>query len=831
MSTLGTGTLGSGTLGLAAADADYASALQLGFVLLAEFRFDGGYYIQRVATDWWYSKHDDSIGVHEWQGRITSEPTFSIELGCIVWGNKTAVGIGSVDVADPAGELDWMQRRTRDAACILRLALPGQSYDETIQVARCIVDNVEMDGNVKRVNLRGVDTLLDRPLQSTVYAAAVASSDSITSSQIDFTDVPPANNAAHNAVIESNRVPVVLGDVWQHEPVLTDPSQLLFQITDAGIVDIDAVLSGGSVANPPDSSGEDWDYASLRAGFQMSTDPAARITTNCSGIRALGDAVISDDLTLAASWSSDGPDGWSVLASSGRGVAIAAGVGARLTADAGESSGPTISKAIAASEGNWVVALLDVVDITEGYLTVSVGSAREIRREGRHALIMSVGAAAELEIAAIPSADGADITIASIYLYPLSASTGTESLVEMMRHITLARGAIPGAITTIESVIATGFDSAGSVDDWTQELVGVASITGGAGVATISAGDGATNSVARITWPAQLLSGERYTLAADIDITTITGRPGFAGVQAFFRPLSLVPSSYISLSLRTTSGAYSISAEFTPTEPGHLVFEVVAGNLEECVAEFDSIALDRTVYGDDGATVDFESLASIDAGYSFGLVSEGAETARETAQRLLDSVAGWIYPDPSGRIRFGQLATPTGAATLTISSVNMTSVPIYTPDLATGLSDTLAGARNWSPYADTELAGITYPNRPPYRAEYRAKRRGASADNLARPYTHAIGADPIPTYIYSADDTQTEASRITAIYLDQQGFWSVDVALESAAEAAAVRPDQNVILDSPLFADDDGKLAKIVGVEGRYGSQVLTLKLWGATNA
>lgn len=136
MSTLGTGTLGSGTLGLAAADADYAQLSVLGSVLLAELYFDGGYSLARVATDWWYSQPGDSIGVQEWADRIIAEPTYSVQLGCVAWGSKTSVSVGSIEVADPAGSLDWMQRKSRDQLCVLRLAYPGQSYDQTRIVGR-----------------------------------------------------------------------------------------------------------------------------------------------------------------------------------------------------------------------------------------------------------------------------------------------------------------------------------------------------------------------------------------------------------------------------------------------------------------------------------------------------------------------------------------------------------------------------------------------------------------------------------------------------------------------------------------------------------------------
>ena len=137
-------------------------------------------------------------------------------------------------------------------------------------------------------------------------------------------------------MIEGDRIPVVLGRVWQHEPVLTHPNDLLFQITDAGIYAIDEVLSGGSIANPPDSSQEDWDYASLRAGFRMSIDPSARITVNCNGIRALSDPIAFSQFSDATEWSSDGPLGWIA----GAGVTYAQGVGVRMQSASSSTTEP-----------------------------------------------------------------------------------------------------------------------------------------------------------------------------------------------------------------------------------------------------------------------------------------------------------------------------------------------------------------------------------------------------------------------------------------------------------------------------------------------------------
>lgn len=821
---------GAAELAAAYQDSNLADA----YILLMELYFDGGYHVARVASDWWYSKPTDTIGVCKWEGRITSEPTYGVQLGCVIWGTKTSISVGAAEVADPADELDWLRRRTRDSLCVLRLALPGQSYDDTILVGKAIVDSVESTGLTKVVNLRGIDTLFDRPLQSTVFQAEAATSETEPASSSETpigedgkygqgSSAPPTFGV-DVTTLEGDKVPVVLGRVWQHEPPLVNTQHLWHQVTDAGISEIFQVMSGGSVANPPDSSNEDWDYILSRSGFAMSTNPTARITVNCSGIRALSAPLLSSRFSTAAAWNSDALIDWSASSASGQEIRNQEGIGLRLLADSGELTGPSITYPSGVSEDGWVVVLIEIADITSGYLRISLGESYELRRDGRHSLIATMGYAGELIVEAVPDSDGCDITIASVHLYQLDDAETTESLVEMVRHITVARGALPDAATVQVPVIGEAFASSGDIDAWTPETSGVASIGWSAGVATLSAGDGATVSAARLVWPALLTAGERYTFGADVNNTTITGRPGFAGVQAFFRPASLAPANYISLGERTTTGAQSFSATFEPTESGYLVIETVTSNMETAVTEVDNITLTRLAFDDDGTTVDFNSLAAIDDGYTFGLVSDGAETVREALSRVLDSIAGWFYPDTQGRIRFGRLQQPSGAPVLTISDNNLISYPAPKPNLAQGLSDVWAGGKNWSPYSDSELAGITYPNRPPFRAAYRERKVSASAREYARPYTHAIGAAPIETLVYDGVSLQIEADRVGALHVEQDLFHVVEIALESAAAAQAIRADVPVLLDSATrFGADNGKLATIIGIEGRYRSQVLKL--------
>lgn len=831
----------------------------VGEILLAEFYFEGGRYVQRVATDWWYSQAEDSIGVKEFASRIISEPNYELMLGCFVWGSKTTSSVGAVEVADPAGELDWMQRKVRDSICVLRLALPYQRYDETEIVGRYLVDSVEMDGMRKLVNLRGIDTLLDRPLQAEVYESSAPGSSSSSSSSSSTSsepllgsktdDLPPPKDATGNESIEGESIPVTLGDVYQMEPVLVSAAELIFQITDLGIIDIDAVMSGGSVANPPGSSGEDWAYAYQRTSFQMAVDPSARITANVSGIRALTPSISTSLFYADDQWSSDGPEGWLVsLASSDCDVTLSAHVGARLTGGPVGDYGATLSRALALSESDWVVVVIDVADITDGYLVVDLGNGlpKEIKREGKHAVIGLYGTG--LTIAAVADSTGADVTIGSVYVYGIEADIGTNSLVEMMRHITIARGAIPDA-EAIEVELINGGNIPSSDYVFTNEFgneslgyymldeVSVGSTNGFVIQGTV--GDEATLSYFRIIWPngfldSPLVAGRRYRYSIDISISDWAGSFGTdCGIEVYFRPTSLSPSGIITLenSINNDGNFHTYSGDFVPAEDGSFIIAISSSATSFIAFQLDNISLKRLDYDDTGATIDFNTLLDVDDGYEYGFVSSGNETVREVAQRLLDSFNGWLFANNEGRIEFGKLQLPSGPVTLAINSVNMRSIPVYKADLAPGLSDTVAAARNWSPYTETELAGITYPNRPPFKVDYRAKRKGVFSGTLARQYTHAIGAEPIPTLLSKGEDAQLEANRLTSIYsAGALGFWEVEIALESALAAAQRKPGAIYLLDDPLFAQDEGKIAVCVGVGSRYRSNVVKIILWGATN-
>jgi hypothetical protein len=412
-----------------------------------------------------------------------------------------------------------------------------------------------------------------------------------------------------------------------------------------------------------------------------------------------------------------------------------------------------------------------------------------------------------------------------------------------MRHATIARGALPDSTVVGVELIPNGSIPSSDYDftqEWNNESDGYYVVTTGFDLGVNlnwEVGNGLEESYFRAIWPEVLEVGQRYRASLSWNIASFSGTFGDDfDLEVYFWPLSGDASKAITIGNASDSGSVSgsvfeIAGDFVPTVPGRFYVAVRASATSSVVLNTDDISLQRLDPTDDGATVDFDSLSDIDDGYQFGLVSEGNETVREVVQRILDSVAGWMYPSDEGRIRFGRLALPEGPSSFSINSTNMLSIPKFRPDLAPGLSDTVAAERNWSPYNDSELAGITYPNRPPFKAAYRAKRRGAYSGQLARQYTHAVGAEATPSLLSRGSDAQLEADRVTEIYtVPALGFWEIEVALSSALEAANLLIDEIVTLDDPLFGPDNGKKARVVGKGGRHRSNIVTLTVWGASN-
>lgn len=412
-------------------------------VLLAEFIFNGGYEPRYVATSTWYSKTTDSIGMREYLGRITEEPTFRTTISCIIWGGTSATSVGSMTVIDVDGRLtEWLGLETRDSECVLRLTYKGQSYDDSTLIARCIVDEVKkIDGGLQ-ISLRGRDSLLDKPLQSVVY-----------------------DDTVPNDALIGTPLPVTLGYVKQMEPVLYDDTALEFRASDCGGVGYSAVYSGGSLATGPGVGLSDqWNYNTDLTGFVMTVQPGARVLCHGGGGCGVGldlTAFLSaaSQFNVPANWTAGVPTGWTVATTGSPSYTIAevSNVGARFSGSTfiGESHDLTFA---ALSAGNWYLLVGKVARNAGGALKLLNGGGHVIDTEGEFSIIFYEDSASDLVISHDPDQLGTlDVTLTSLYLYDFTNSI--ESMTGMIDHLAIARGGFNRAeINTADYVTNEVFD-------------------------------------------------------------------------------------------------------------------------------------------------------------------------------------------------------------------------------------------------------------------------------------------------------------------------------------------------------------------------------------
>lgn len=407
-----------------------------------------------------------------------------------------------------------------------------------------------------------------------------------------------------------------------------------------------------------------------------------------------------------------------------------------------------------------------------------------------------------------------------------------------------------------ESIIgAAEGDFDADIADWTYDTTGDATVAwDGVGAAEMTA-DG-TSAIARaeLEFPAALLAGQTYTASADVDLTSVTGPAGYAGVQVFFRPDSLAPGEYVSVGTRTTAGSESFSRTFVAPSAGKLVIECVASGGGTVEALVDTVRLDRVGAGGDIADVielllaragigadriDAASLEALrtDRPWACSYWADSAESIRDVLQQVLDSVFGGIYINAVGQIAVGYLQPPeTGTSVLDLTEDDVAGEIESDRDYARGLSTTVAGARNWYRYGEAELAdGLADADRPLLTADYRVRCTatdpvGIELGNRAGAAVSSTSASGIATLLDLEVDIQAAADYLAVLYPVGQPrrFFDIPVFL-SRVNAAALNPFDRITLTHPRFGFAAGRPLRLVNIKGVAGEDRVILQCWGTT--
>lgn len=237
------------------------------------------------------------------------------------------------------------------------------------------------------------------------------------------------------------------------------------------------------------------------------------------------------------------------------------------------------------------------------------------------------------------------------------------------------------------------------------------------------------------------------------------------------------------------------------------------------------------------ADYDATSINALDAAttYKLGFWSDRAERVLDVLQDTMQSFTGWMWVDRLQVIKVGRLVSPVVAG----GEPTYTDIELYgditvSPDLASGLSDRLAGIRNYSVHQESEIAGSLYTTAPgritaaQLKEEWLAIRKGATA--LHGQYAFAKSAEPLPTLLTDATQVQTEASRMTGLWAPRRCFYKFAVFIEGGA-GYLLEPGQVVVLQSDRFGLNSGLPVVLTDIKSRFLSDLVEIEAWGAAPA
>lgn len=196
-------------------------------------------------------------------------------------------------------------------------------------------------------------------------------------------------------------------------------------------------------------------------------------------------------------------------------------------------------------------------------------------------------------------------------------------------------------------------------------------------------------------------------------------------------------------------------------------------------AAIDTVRLTRLVYGGTAADAiqrvtsraglepDYVAVSSLIAlrnarPWQVAYYAGQAVEARQVLREILDSVIGWAYSRPDGRIAVGVLQPPdTGTIAGRILRTQWLSGPQVVRDTAPGLSAAVAGCRNWRPYSAGELVDdpAIDAERAALTADYRTRR-------VVPPVSTELGPrkGELTTLLSDGGDVQALADLLSELY-------------------------------------------------------------------
>lgn len=258
----------------------------------------------RVSMRDYIARPDDAIPNEVWEGRIAND-NIEIVQQLTFWqdgGRSTQGSAVNVTLANGDGALDWIvDSDMRDLPAELAWVMQGESVDAADSVAKMIVNDIAVqdDGSV-RVAMAGKMAMFDEPLQTRIF--------------------PPSADP----VVAGKPWPIALGAVRSAEPVLVDPVNRHYVLSDRGLPGWGYIRDMGAPLDPnaiPPGYVIDLD----QRGFVLETDAVGKLTADVSStgggtLPSLADDIWDEDGSPFSGTTGSAPTGFDVASNAQMGV-------------------------------------------------------------------------------------------------------------------------------------------------------------------------------------------------------------------------------------------------------------------------------------------------------------------------------------------------------------------------------------------------------------------------------------------------------------------------------------------------------------------------------
>jgi hypothetical protein len=231
--------------------------------------------------------------------------------------------------------------------------------------------------------------------------------------------------------------------------------------------------------------------------------------------------------------------------------------------------------------------------------------------------------------------------------------------------------------------------------------------------------------------------------------------------------------------------------------------------------------------GIDSAFIAAGDVTALDAANPavIGLWLSGDETFASAMDGVAGSVGAFYGFDPTGMLRMGRLAAPSGPPALSLEDYEVLDIerrPARDGDLP-AWSYTVRHSKLWTVQNSDLAAAVTPARRAALASEYRAEK----AEDAAVKIQHLLAAEETAdTLLTSAADAAAEAARRLALYKVHRDFF--DVTIPAALLATpGLRIGAVVQLTNPRFGLAAGRLFVLLGVKPELARNRATLTLWG----